>query len=261
MKNIKFISIIVLLFALVISATSCGIVTITDSNDDDVVEPTDTNNTKPVLEVTSLTETVTNGSFAELTIKGKPNTKYSISVYYGTGSSDASGLEASTTDENGVLTWRWKVGVNTSAGEHKIVISGGDEKTTTYFTTKSNTTTPETPDVPETPDTPVTPDTPDTPVTPDVTETVLKITKLTEIVSNGSYAEITISGKPNTEYSISVYYGSGPSKAKGLEAATTDENGVLTWRWRVGVNTAEGGHKITISGGDETIDTSFTTYE
>lgn len=79
--------------------------------------------------------TVGNNAEAELTIQGKPNTKYSISVFYATTKSKAAGLDSAKTDSNGKLTWIWKVGTKTRAGTHKIEIEGGGEKITTYFET------------------------------------------------------------------------------------------------------------------------------
>ena len=92
-------------------------------------------------------------------------------------------------------------------------------------------------------------------------ESVLKLVSVTTPCENGSNATLSIIGKPNTEYKISVFYSSGPSKAKGLEQKTSDANGNVSWTWKVGANTTAGVHKITISGGDEVLDTSFETYK
>ena len=92
-------------------------------------------------------------------------------------------------------------------------------------------------------------------------ESVLKLVSVTTPCENGSNATLSIIGKPNTEYKISVFYSSGASKAKGLEQKTSDANGNVSWTWKVGANTTAGVHKITISGGDEVLDTSFETYK
>lgn len=88
-----------------------------------------------VLKLVSVTSPVNRNENATLTIIGKPNTEYKISVYYSTSASTASGLEKKTSDANGNVSWTWKVGGKTNAGEHRIVISGGDEKIETSFTT------------------------------------------------------------------------------------------------------------------------------
>ena len=78
-------------------------------------------------------------------------------------------------------------------------------------------------------------------------------------VANRDTASLTIKGKPNTEYSIAVYYSAGKSSAQGLEAQTSGSDGSVTWSWKVGTKTKAGTHKIVISGGGETLETSITT--
>ena len=90
-------------------------------------------------------------------------------------------------------------------------------------------------------------------------EPVLKLVSVTSPIFNGESATLVIIGKPNTEYTISVYYPSGLSESKDLEAKISDNDGNVSWTWKVGTTTSEGEHKITISGGGETINTSFTT--
>lgn len=92
-------------------------------------------------------------------------------------------------------------------------------------------------------------------------DTVLKVTKEAGTVRNNNTATLSIQGKPNTEYRITVYYLSGPSKANGLNATKSDKKGKVTWSWKVGARTSEGEHRIVISGGGEKIETSFTTIK
>jgi len=101
-------------------------------------EPTTVPATEPAeqgtkITVENLTTPIDAGKEATLTIKGKPNTEYRISVYYSSGASKADGLENKTTDSNGFLSWTWKVGAKTKSGTYRIVISGDNEKLTTYF--------------------------------------------------------------------------------------------------------------------------------
>lgn len=70
---------------------------------------------------------------ATVRIKGKPDTKYKISVFYSSAASTAKGLEAKISDGGGMVSWTWKVGARTKEGEYRIVISGGGETFTTYF--------------------------------------------------------------------------------------------------------------------------------
>lgn len=88
-----------------------------------------------VLTIISVSSPVGRNETAILTIKGKPNTEYSINVYYSTQASTASGLEKKTSDNNGVVVWEWKVGGSTKSGAHRIVVIGGGERAETKFTT------------------------------------------------------------------------------------------------------------------------------
>ena len=86
----------------------------------------------------------------------------------------------------------------------------------------------------------------------------LVVTNWTNTVEAGAEASVTIQGKPNTEYSISVFYHSGPSKAEGLEAKTSDGNGNVTWTWKVGTKTDKDTYDITVSGGGKHEKIQFT---
>ncbi|MBR7083240.1 MAG: pilus assembly protein, partial [Clostridia bacterium] len=84
-------------------------------------------------ELISLTSPVKAGENATITIQGKPNTKYYITVIYKSGPSDAEELNEKISDSNGVVSWTWKVGARTSAGTWKIVIKGGGQEKTFSF--------------------------------------------------------------------------------------------------------------------------------
>ncbi len=87
------------------------------------------------ITVISYPKRIKNGETATLTIKGLPNTEYSIKVYYSSGASKAAGLENKISDSNGNVSWKWRIGSRTNEGEHKIEISGKDVSTVLYFTT------------------------------------------------------------------------------------------------------------------------------
>ncbi len=86
------------------------------------------------LEIISVTSPVAPDGYATLVARGKPGVEYDISVIYYSGPSKARGLVPKAADEEGNVSWRWHVGPGTRAGEWKIVISGGGEEETTYFT-------------------------------------------------------------------------------------------------------------------------------
>ena len=101
-------------------------------------------------------------------------------------------------------------------------------------------------------------ETPEKDVNDSQISSVLKVVAKSNNVSANSTASINIKGKPNTIYSITVYYSSGASKAKGLEDKKSDGNGKVSWSWKVGSRTKQGTYRIVISGGNEKIETNFT---
>ncbi len=86
----------------------------------------------------------------------------------------------------------------------------------------------------------------------------LTLVDLTETVSRGSKASVTIQGSPSIVYTIEVHYSTTISTAKGLEPKTADDNGTVSWTWTVGSRTKPGSYRIVIRGGGETITLSFT---
>lgn len=80
------------------------------------------------------TETIGRNMQATVIIKGQPGVKYNIDVIYSSGPSTAKGLENKVADENGYVTWNWKIGPSTAGGTYKIRVSGGGDKQTVYFT-------------------------------------------------------------------------------------------------------------------------------
>ncbi len=77
----------------------------------------------------------------------------------------------------------------------------------------------------------------------------IQLKSITSPIQKGQKATVEIIGKPNTEYTISVYYSSGPSGAKGLEAKKSDADGLVSWTWTVGASTSTGSTRIVVSDG------------
>ena len=129
----------------------------------------------------------------------------------------------------------------------KVIVDGAPivSDTTISETSATETTTPET-------------TTPETSVPP---VSVLSVTYVSSPVGRNETATLSIKGKPNTEYTISVYYSTQASTASGLEKKTSDGDGVVVWSWKIGGSTKGGAHKIVITGGDERVETTFTTTE
>lgn len=68
------------------------------------------------------TDTVKRGLPAEITIKGKPNTVYTIKITYSSGASKSKSLGPQTSDKNGIVAWRWTVGAKTKVGVYPVEI-------------------------------------------------------------------------------------------------------------------------------------------
>ncbi len=90
-------------------------------------------------------------------------------------------------------------------------------------------------------------------------KSTIAVTGKPSTVKRGKNATITIRGKAHTAYTLSVQYASGKSKATKICTKTSNGSGVVSWTWKVGTKTAPGQHPITITGGSQTITTSFIT--
>lgn len=88
-------------------------------------------------------------------------------------------------------------------------------------------------------------------------EVEISLVSITPPISAGSTASITVQGEPDTDYSITVMYSSGPSSADGLETKTSDSDGIVSWSWKIGARTKEGTYRISISGGGKSFSTSI----
>jgi hypothetical protein len=78
--------------------------------------------------------TVSAGSYASVTIHTTPQITCSITVLYKNGPSKAAGLYDQQADANGLITWSWKVGTNTTPGTWPVMIQCGDQTTQTSVT-------------------------------------------------------------------------------------------------------------------------------
>jgi len=102
---------------------------------------------------------------------------------------------------------------------------------------------------------------PTKPTSPDTENMVLTFVRWPETIKRGKDGTVVIQGKPNTEYTIRVYYKSGPSTAKGLEAKVSDADGMVTWTWKVSSRTTPGDFKIVVTGGGETVTVFYSVTE
>lgn len=82
-----------------------------------------------------------------------------------------------------------------------------------------------------------------------------------ETVTPGEKATVTIKGQPGVEYTITVYYKSGPATASGLDPMVADADGYVSWTWRVSGRTTPGTYEIVISGGGVTQSFYYTILE
>ena len=82
------------------------------------------------ISLVNLTTPVSKGSQATIKIKGLPNTTYDITVMYSSGESQASGLEDKISDNEGNVSWTFKVSNNIKPGTYNIIISDNKESIT-----------------------------------------------------------------------------------------------------------------------------------
>jgi len=75
------------------------------------------------LVITSVTSPVAPGGTATLVAQTMPGAACTITVYYKSGPSQASGLEPKTADSSGGVSWTWKVGSRTSLGTWRVVVT------------------------------------------------------------------------------------------------------------------------------------------
>jgi hypothetical protein len=87
----------------------------------------------------------------------------------------------------------------------------------------------------------------------------VRLVSRTSPVDAGSYATLTVTVAPARGCSISVYYTTVVSKARGLNRKTP-KSGRVSWTWKVGSRTKPGRHRIVVSCGSAgTLNTSFAT--
>lgn len=93
--------------------------------------------TESSFTVKDFTGSFTVGDMAKLKISGKPNTVYTLTVYYSSGKSSASGLGDTLSDSEGNASWSWRIGGRTKPGTYRLVISCDEESEELQFTVKS----------------------------------------------------------------------------------------------------------------------------
>jgi hypothetical protein len=80
------------------------------------------------VRLVSVTSPLNHGAYATLVAAVSPARSCSITVYYKSGPSHAQGLYPKR-PSGGRVSWRWKVGTNTTAGRWPITVSCGSAGT------------------------------------------------------------------------------------------------------------------------------------
>ncbi len=82
----------------------------------------------------------------------------------------------------------------------------------------------------------------------------IQLKSVTSSVSRGEDATVEVIGKPDTDYTVEVRYASGNvSGSNALAPKRSDENGIVSWTWRIAPSTRAGFAKVTISDGTSDI--------
>lgn len=92
-------------------------------------------------------------------------------------------------------------------------------------------------------------------------ETEINLVALPEDVKKGEEITIEVKGKPNTKYDIDVMYKSGASMAKGLENKYSNDEGMVSWTFKVSNNVTPGNYKIIIKSATDEVEYSFNVLE
>ena len=93
------------------------------------------------------------------------------------------------------------------------------------------------------------------------TSSNINLVSLTSPISRGSDVTVSIKGLPNITYDIDVIYSSGESKASGLEDKTSDNEGNVSWTFKVSSNVKPGTYEIKITGGENSVSYSLEVME
>lgn len=92
---------------------------------------------------------------------------------------------------------------------------------------------------------------------PDTEQDITFVSDTVQVHRN-EQVTVTVQGKPNTTYYISVTYASGHvSEANGLGAAVSDENGLVSWTWKVGGRTGFGPSHFIVTDGETSVRYDF----
>jgi hypothetical protein len=81
----------------------------------------------------------------------------------------------------------------------------------------------------------------------DVSDFFIEVISLTTPVSPGEYATIEVQTLPNELLAIEVWYKSGKSEAEGLTPKRANDEGYVSWTWKVGTRTTPGFWEIIIA--------------
>ena len=102
-----------------------SIVISTDGNNLNINNNVDNDLKQENSSVEIISKKISKGSISEIKIKGRKNTNYSIKVYLKSEVSKASGLIDKVSDDEGYVTWNFKLASNAKNGNYKIVINDG----------------------------------------------------------------------------------------------------------------------------------------
>lgn len=78
-------------------------------------------------------------------------------------------------------------------------------------------------------------------------ELEVRVVALTSAVAAWDTATLAVETEPGAECRITVWYKSGPSRARGLVSKVADGQGRVSWSWVVGSNTTPGTWPISVT--------------
>jgi hypothetical protein len=230
------------------------------------------------IEFTNAKASYRRGESVTLTVRGAPDTVYTLKIRYKSGYSTAKGLGEARSDAAGLVSWTFKISSNADTSfEPWLEVTGGGATATAGFrlTDSDGSSDTESSPADSKPAEPVPATTADEttaeiPVTT-AAETepsqntaqesggTIKFVGVRDAYARGEIVTVTVIGLPDTLYTLKVRYKSGYSTAKGLEEARSDASGTVLWTFKIGNRTdTEFIPWLEVTGGGETAIRYFT---
>lgn len=237
----------------------------------------DIKGTGTAIEFTNAKDVYRRGESVTLTVRGAPDTVYTLKIRYKSGYSTAKGLGEARSDADGLVSWTFKISSNADTSfEPWFEVAGGGVTATAGFRLTDSDENSETESNPAenkpaepvpvkaAAEIPVTTaaETEPSQVPEQESGGIISFAGVKDAYSRGETVTVTVIGLPDTMYTLKVRYKSGYSTAKGLGEARSDASGTVSWTFKIGNRTDTGFMPwLEVTGGGVTAVHYFTVLE